>query len=127
MRSPPESAADALLLVGALEVEAGRVLARVDHALADLDLVVAVGDLLPHGLRRVERVARLVDVGELHGVAQLERARVGLLLAGDHPEQRRLAGAVGADHADDAGARQLEGQRLDQQAVAVALARVGRA
>ena len=49
----------------------------------------------------VERVARLVDVGELDRLAELERAAVGRLLAGDHPEQRRLAGAVGADHADD--------------------------
>ena len=47
---------------------------------------------------------------------------VGLLLAGDHPEQRRLAGAVGADHADDPAARQRERQVLDQQLVAEALA-----
>ena len=79
------------------------------------------GDLLPHGLVRVQRVARLVDVGELHGLAELERAGVGGFLAGDHAEQRRLARAVGADHADDAGARQVEGERLDQQPLAEAL------
>ena len=112
------------LLVGALEVEARRVLARVDLAVAHLEVVEPVGDLLPHGLARVERVARLVDVGELHGVAELERARVGGLLAGDHAKQRRLAGAVGADHADDAGARQVEGRGLDQQPLAEALAQV---
>ena len=50
---------------------------------------------------------------------------VGLLLAGDHPEERRLAGAVGADHADDPRAGQIEGERLDQQALAEALAKVG--
>ena len=53
-----------------------------------------------------------------------ERARVGLLLADDHPEQRRLAGAVGADHADDARRRQREREVLDQQPVAEALAHV---
>ena len=45
----------------------------------------------------------------------------GLLLPGDHPEQRGLAGAVGADHADDAARRQLEGEILDQHAVAEGL------
>ena len=73
-------------------------------------------------LSRVQRVARLVDVGELHRLADAQRARVGLLLADDHPEQRRLAGAVGADHADDPGGRQREREVLDQQAVAEALA-----
>ena len=117
--------ADARLLVGALEVEAGRVLARVDLAVADLDVLVAFGDLLPDGLGGVQRVARLVDVGELDGVAEHELAAVGGLLAGDHPEERRLAGAVGADHADDAGARQVEGEILDQQALAEALRQIG--
>ena len=51
----------------------------------------------------------------------LNGARVGLLLAGDHAEQRGLAGAVRADHADDAGRRQREGEVVDEQAVAVAL------
>ena len=100
----------------------GDVGARVDLPLADLDLVVAAGDLLPDGLVGVERVAGLVDVGELDGLADAQRAAVGLLLADDHPEQRRLAGAVGADHADDAAGRQRERQVLDQQPVAEALA-----
>ena len=50
--------------------------------------------------------------------------RVGLLLAGDHAEERGLAGAVGADDADDAAAREAEREVLDQQPVAVALAQV---
>jgi hypothetical protein len=47
-------------------------------------------------------------------------AAVGLLLAGDHAEQRRLAGAVRADDADDAARRQLEAEVVDQQPVAEA-------
>ena len=46
----------------------------------------------------------------------------GCSCADDHPEQRGLAGAVGADHADDAAAGQGEAQVLDQEAVAEALA-----
>jgi hypothetical protein len=73
--------ADELLLVGALEVEARHVRAAVDLAVADLDHVVAAGDLLVDGLVGVEVVAALVDVAELHRVADLDRAGVGLLLA----------------------------------------------
>ncbi len=65
--------------------------------------------------------AVLVDVGELDRVADLETARIGLLLAGDHAEQGGLAGAVGADHADDAAGRQHEVHLLVEQPVAVAL------
>ena len=100
--------ADALLLVGAAEVEAGDVGARVDVALADDQPVLAAGDGLPDRLLGLEVGAHLVDVGHLDGVADAQRAAVGLLLAGDHAEQRRLARAVGADHPDDAAGRQLE-------------------
>ena len=67
--------ADLLLLVGALEVEARGVLRGSSSALADLDLVLPSGDLLPDGLLGVERVARLVDVGELDGVADASASR----------------------------------------------------
>ena len=39
---------------------------------------------------------------------------------------RRLAGAVRADHADDAAARQREGQVVEQHEIAVGLAQVAR-
>ena len=65
-------------------------------------------------------------MADLNGLAQLQRAAVRLLLSRDHPEQRRLAGAVRTDHADDAAARQREVQILDEQVVAVALLEVPR-
>ena len=99
---------DGLLLVAASEVEPRRVLARVDLPLAEQDDVLASGDLLPHRVLRVEVGPRLVDVGQLDGVADLQLARVRLLLARDHPEERRLPGAVRADHADDPGRRERE-------------------
>ena len=42
----------------------------------------------------------------------------------DHPEQRRLAGPVGADDPDDPGLRQRERQAIDQDLVAVGLGQV---
>src|SRR5450755_4872491 len=87
--------ADLLLLVRALEVEGADVGSAVHLALAERDDVVAPGDFLPDILFAVERVARLIDIAELNALADLDRTRVGLLLAGDHAEQRCLAGAVG--------------------------------
>ena len=116
--------ADLLLLVGALEVERGDVGPAVDLPAADLEQVVAAGDLLVDGLVGVEarrgsgrrRRARPV------GPTRERRRRRAASCAGEHAEQRRLAGAVGADDADDAGRRQRERQVLDEEPVAVALA-----
>src|SRR5690606_2301977 len=114
--------ADALLLIGTLEVEARDPRPARRAKAPDLDVVEPVGDFLPDRLRRIERVATLVDAGRLHGVADAQLAGVGLLLAHDHPEQRRLAGAVRPDHADDAAGRQAERQLVEEQPVAEALA-----
>src|SRR5208337_3842204 len=65
-----------------------------------------------------------VDIAELHRLADPDRARVRLLVAGDHAEERGLAGAVRTDDADDAARRQLERQLVDQQPLAVALRQV---
>ena len=116
--------ADLLLLIGALEVEGRAIGAGVDLALAEIEHLVAAGDLLVERLAGIERVARLVDIAELHRLADLDRAVVRLLLAGDHAEQRRLAGAVRPDHPDDAAGRQLEGQAVDEELVAEALLEV---
>src|SRR5262249_41046291 len=110
-----------LLLVRTLEVERGDVGARGDAPRSQLDQVLAAGDLLPYGLRPLERLARLIHVRELHRVAEAERAAVRLPLARDPAEERGLAGAVRADDADDAAGREAKGEVLDQGAVAVAL------
>ena len=115
---------DELLLVRATEVEAGHVGPGRDLAGADLDDLDALGDLLEHGLVGAQLVALLVDVAQHDRVADLDRAGVRLLLADEHPEQRRLARPVRPDDPDDPRARQRERQVLDQQPVAVALAQV---
>src|ERR1700722_1729565 len=116
--------ANFFLLVRALEVEGADVGSAVHLALGERDDVIATGDFLPNVLFGVERVARLIDIAELHGFPDLDRARVRVLLAGDHAEQRRLAGAVGADDADDAAGRQLERELVDQHSVAVTFAEI---
>src|SRR4051812_40981132 len=110
--------ADLFLLVAALEVERRAIAARIDFLLAEQDQLITAGDFFPHRLLAVEVVARLVDVTEMHALADGDGALVRLLLLCDHAEQRGLAGAVGADHADNAARRQLEGEILDQHAVA---------
>ena len=50
----------------------------------------------------------------------------GCFLAGDHPQQRGLAGAVRADHADDPATGQVEAEVVDQHTVAVGLAELVR-
>src|SRR4030088_3000439 len=97
--------ADSLLLVAAFEIEPGHVLTRVHFTLTQHDVVVAGADLLPDGVLRREIGAGLVDVRELHGVADAQYPAVCALLTRDHPEKRCLAGAVRADDADDAGRR----------------------
>ena len=47
-----------------------------------------------------QHVAVLVEVGELHGGAQLQAAAAGLAPARYHLQQARLAGAVGPDDAN---------------------------
>src|SRR6202046_4714069 len=110
-----------LLLVAALEVEGAAIGARIDLALAELQHVEAARNLPPDRRLAVEAVARLVDIAEMHRLADLDRAVVGLLLARDHAEQSGLAGAVRSDDADDAARRQLEGEIVDQQVVAESL------
>ena len=118
--------ADLLLLVGALEVEPDDVGARRDLALAEHRCSSSAAARSPRR-RSCRRRARRGSGRRRRARPSRRRAslpRVGLLLADDHAEQRRLAGAVGADDADDAAARQVEGQVLDQQLVAEGLAHV---
>src|SRR5215472_5599992 len=116
--------ADLLLLVGALEVEAGDIGAARHLALAELDDIESVGDFFPDGLVRPKRVARLVDIAELDRIADAQGAAIDLLLAHDHAEEGRLAGTVGADDADDAAGRQAEIEIVDQEPFAEGLAQM---
>src|SRR5690348_14027824 len=110
--------ADFFLLIGALEVERRTIRARIDFTLSKLQLIKPPRYLFPDRLLTIKRVARLVDIAEVHRFTDLDRALIRFLLRGDHPEQRGLAGAVRTDHADDAAGRQLESQFVDEKIVA---------
>ena len=60
------------------------------------------------------------------GLADPDLAAIRLLLSQDHADERRLAGAVRAHHADDRPPRDREGEVVDQHAVAVPLRQVVR-
>src|SRR5436309_3218064 len=116
--------ADLLLLVGASEIEGRTIGARVHLPLAELNDVLPAGDFLPDVLLAVERIAGLIDIAEIHRFADLDAALVLFFLADDHAKERRLAGAVRPDHADDAAGRQAESEIVDQEVVAIALAQL---
>src|SRR3546814_11227917 len=65
--------ADLLLLVGAAEVEGADIGAALHLALTEVDLRLALADLLPNRLVGRQRIARLVDIAELHRVADAEQ------------------------------------------------------
>src|SRR5260370_1190752 len=112
---------DLCLLMGAGESERRAIGAAGHLAPAEIDPRVAAGNLLPYRLVGCERVARLVDIAKFPRLADPEAALVRLLLADDHAEERGLAGAVGADDADDAARWQAERQLLDEPPVAIGL------
>ena len=112
-----------LILAGEIEarhVGPGRHLPR-----AEVDDVGAAGNLFEDRLTAVERPV-LIDICDLHCLADTDLASVRLFLADDHSDERGLSRAVGTDHADDASGRELEGHLVDQQFVPVGFAYVVR-
>ena len=90
------------------------------------ELLLHGGGLGPRGgqdlaHRALLAVDELVQVGDAGAAAQGDRAGVGMLLAGEHPQQRRLAGAVGADQADARPRTELEVRAVEDQPAAEGL------
>ena len=91
LRSPPESCAHGLLLVGPAEEEA-----RAGRPDVHLLLPILTSRRPPATSWNtvfvvVQRLAALVHVAEDRALPDLDRPRVGRLGADDHPNQRRLA------------------------------------
>ena len=60
-------------------------------------------------------------MGNLDRLAQSEGPLIGLLLAGDHPEERRLTSAIRSNDPDNAAGGEREVHILHQHAVAIGL------
>ena len=89
----------------AREQEVGEVADDVPRLAVDDDGGVAVVDAVGDGRLGIELFALLIEVGDLQAGAVLDRAAVGLHLAEQQPQQRRLAGAVRTDQADAVAAQ----------------------
>src|SRR4029079_8895681 len=106
--------AGALLLIRPLESKCRDIRAGWHLDVPDVDVIQPVGYDLPDVLGRIDATAALVDVTDLHGLADLHLAGIRLLLPDDHLDQGRLPNPVRPDHADDSAAGQRERQVLDQ-------------
>src|SRR5262249_35163816 len=109
------------LLIRPAEVEPRDVRAAVHELFPEGELVLSARDLLEDRVVVEERLARLVDVAEVHRGAEVDAARVGLHDSGDELQERRLAGAVRSDDAEDGARRQREREVLDQRFAAQGL------
>ncbi|MEI2747944.1 MAG: hypothetical protein V9E88_04205 [Ferruginibacter sp.] len=85
---------------GVGEAELAQERAHVQPAALELDVIVAAGDLLHHGVIGVEVLAALLEVGRLGVDAQRDGAGRRRQLAEQRADERGLAGAVLADDAD---------------------------
>ena len=79
------------------------------------DLVVALGDVLRDALLRVERSAELVEEDGLHARAERDAAGLRREPAEEEAQERRLARAVRAEHADALAAQDERVEVLDDR------------
>ena len=109
-----------LLLLAAAEQERARHVARL--LLGELGAARTRRDgalqVLPDGERAVEVLVRLTEPARVHLGTALDGAAVGLELAQQRADERGLAGAVGADHADAVAGRDEEVEGAEELALA---------
>ena len=94
----------------------------VDPAVLELDVVVAIGDLLDDGVVGHQIAAALLEVRRARVLAEDDRAGIGRELAEDGADQRGLAGAVAADDPDPVALLHQQRQAREQRARVRALA-----
>src|SRR4051794_38103622 len=74
------------------------------HA-ADLDPVAAVGNAVEYARLRIELLAQLIEVGDLETSAEPDGSRIGLQLAEEEAEERRLSRSIRPDESNAIAAR----------------------
>ena len=119
-RSPPDRSATGVHCAVADEAEPLAQLAgRRGAPLAEVDDLRDLLDRLEHPQRRVSSVDLLRQVGRPHGQRRCTtRPARRRQLAGQQPQQRRLARPVDADHADPVARAELPGQVVEQHPAA---------
>ena len=105
-----------LLLIRSLEPERRNIGARRHLNIANLNIVQTVRDNLPQALFGVNIGAVLIDIGNLHGFADLERAAVEFFQTDDGLEQGRFTHTVRTNHTHNAVPRQRERQTVNERA-----------
>ena len=89
---------------------------------ADHDMVAAAaGQRLGQGRLGIETFAMLVERRHLDVGAKADTAAVRCAAAGQHLDQRGLAGAVRADDADAVAALDADGEVVDDLSLAIGL------
>ena len=113
---------DALHVVGAVRIGHGglELLQLGRHGAHRAGAVHHLG----HGAAARHLADVLAEIADGHAAIDGHLALVGLFLAGDHPEQRGLAGAVGADEADLLPLLERRGGLDEEDLVAILLADV---
>src|SRR3546814_609070 len=109
--------ADLLLLIATLEIEGPHIGVGLKFMLADGHEIMAAGNFLPDIMVGIQMIAALIDIAELHRIADFDGAAIGRFLAGDKLEQRRLARAVGADHRSEEHPSELQSLMRTSSAV----------
>src|SRR5690606_4390448 len=82
---------------------------------------MATGNFFPDILGSVQRVTALIDIAQLHSLAQFQRTAVRCFLPRYDTEQRGFTRAVGSDNADDTARWEREVEIFEQQLVAISL------
>ena len=121
-RSPPDSALHRRARLLGLEQEVLHVADDVARLAVDDDgVAAAAGQRLGERRLGVEALAPLVERRHLEIGAELDRATIGRKRAGQHVDQRGLAGAVRPDDADAVAAADPRVKIASRSGVAIAL------
>src|SRR3546814_8584510 len=73
--------ADLLLLIATLEIEGPHIGAGLEFMLADGHEIMAAGNFLPDIMVGIQMIAALIDIAELHRIADFDGAAIGRFLA----------------------------------------------